>query len=109
VNYNAEALIIVMRPPEATVQILMNAVNGVGSIPGVGSMSPRLIPSELTGMALCNFYDARGVPTRSNVPVYLPGNTAIGFRKVRIKAHRVSRLRQSFRQWDKRRRFRVLR
>ena len=77
-NYNAEALIFVMRPPEATVQILMNAVNGVGSIPGVGSMSPRLIPSELTGMALCSFYDARGVPTRSNVPVYLPGNTAIG-------------------------------
>lgn len=76
-NYNAEALIFVMRPPEATVQILMNAVNGVGSIPGVGSMSPRLIPSELTGMALCSFYDARGVPTRSNVPVYLPGNTAI--------------------------------
>ena len=77
-NHNAEALIFVMRPPEATVQILMNAVNGVGSIPGVGSMSPRLIPSELTGMSLCNFYDARGVPTRSNVPVYLPGNTAIG-------------------------------
>ena len=77
-NYNAEALIFVMRPPEATVQILMNAVNGVGSIPGVGSMSPRLIPSELTGMALCSFYDSRGVPTRSNVPVYLPGNTAIG-------------------------------
>ena len=66
-NYNAEALIFVMRPPEATVQILMNAVNGVGSIPGVGSMSPRLILSELTGMALCNFYAARGVPPRSNV------------------------------------------
>jgi len=77
VNHNAEAIIFVMRSPETTVQIVMNAVNGVGSIPGVGSMSPRLIPSELTGMALCSFYDARGVPTRSNVPVYLPGNTAI--------------------------------
>ena len=77
-NHNAEAVIMVMRPPETTVQLVVNAVNGVGSMPGVGSMSPRLIPAELSGMALCNFFDARGVPTRSSVPVYLPGNTPIG-------------------------------
>lgn len=47
-------------------------------MPGVGSMSPRLIPAELSGMALCNFFDARGIPTRNSVPVYLPGNTPIG-------------------------------
>lgn len=69
---------MIMRRPETTVQLVINAVNGVGSMPGVGSMSPRLIPAELSGMALCNFFDARGVPTRSSVPVYLPGNTAIG-------------------------------
>ena len=69
---------MIMRPPETTVQLVINAVNGVGSMPGVGSMSPRLIPAELSGMALCNFFDARGVPTRNSVPVYLPGNTAIG-------------------------------
>lgn len=77
-NHNAEAVIMVMRPPETTVQLVVNAVNGVGSMPGVGSISPRLIPAELSGMVLCNFFDARGVPTRSSVPVYLPGNTAIG-------------------------------
>jgi len=78
VNHNAEAVIMVMRPPETTVQLVLNAVNGVGSMPGVGSMSPRLIPAELSGMALCNFFDARGIPTRNSVPVYLPGNTPIG-------------------------------
>ena len=77
-NHNAEAVIMVMRPPETTVQLVINAVNGVGSMPGVGSMSPRLIPAELSGMALCNFFDARGIPTRNSVPVYLPGNTPIG-------------------------------
>lgn len=77
-NHNAEAIIMIMRPPETTVQLVVNAVNGVGSIPGVGSMSPRLIPVELSGTVLCNFFDARGVPTRSSVPVYLPGKTAIG-------------------------------
>lgn len=77
-NHNAEAVIMVMRPPETTVQLVINAVNGVGSMPGVGSMSPRLIPAELSGMALCNFFDARGIPTRNSVPVYLPGNTSIG-------------------------------
>lgn len=77
-NHNAEAIIMIMRPPETTVQLVVNAVNGVGSIPGVGSMSPRLIPAELSGTVLCNFFDARGVPTRSSVPVYLPGKIAIG-------------------------------
>lgn len=77
-NHNAEAVIMVMRSPETTVQLVLNAVNGVGSMPGVGSMSPRLIPAELSGMALCNFFDARGIPTRNSVPVYLPGNTPIG-------------------------------
>ena len=83
-NHNAEAIIMIMRPPETTVQLVVNAVNGVGSIPGVGSMSPRLIPTELSGTVLCNFL-MRACKTRSSCQFIYPERLRLGFHNIHTK------------------------